>query len=274
MLRFSLFVKLHKVLSYFTTTMKRQTLVTIFFFCIGLILHSCGNSEKSNTLNNIKEPAIDRTPITKKAFLKIDTLNQIPNDLTLLIKGQIKKVIQVDFNGDGKLDFICQYEPTTKMGNADFLQDWITSDQLIVKTEKKYLMDIDYTWFVNIDSDPEPEIFSATGYEDGIDYAFYDQDFKLGKDKLLFYFHPVIIENKKHYWGYPWDISDIILKTDSSKIYIKSSVDNDIERDGNIIIADSTKTIPVIFFYGHSTQPDIKVGKIRNIKWSTIDTFK
>lgn len=218
--------------------------------------------------------SLDGLTVTQTSFLKIDTLKQIPNEITSLIKGQIKRVLQVDFNGDGKPDFICQYEPTIKVDNADFLQDWVTSEKIIVKTERKYSMDFDYSWFVNIDNDPEPEIFLASGYEDGIDYAFYDQDLKTGKNNLLFYFNPVIIENNKHYWGYPWDISDIIIKSDSSKIYIKSSVDNDMERDGNITIPDTTKKIPAIFFYGHSTQKDLKVGEIRNIKWTTIDELK
>lgn len=204
----------------------------------------------------------------------MDTLKQVPGDLQTLIKGKITRAFKVDFNGDSKPDFICQYEPIEKPDSADFLEDWITSDKQLLKTEKKYSMDFDFQWFVNLDKDPEPEIFSATGYEDGIDYAFYDQDLKTGKNNLLFYFNPVILENGKHYWGYPWDITDLILKTDLNKISLQASVDNDIERDGNISIPDTSKQFPAIFFKGHSTQPNMKVEAIRNIKWSTLDELK
>ncbi len=204
----------------------------------------------------------------------MDTLKQIPPDLKNFIKGKIIRTFSVDFNGDRKLDFICQYTPTTKTENEDFLEAWITSDKKLLKTVKKYSMDFDFIWFVNLDSDPEPEICSATGYEDGIDYAFYDQDLKNEKVNLLFYFNPVIVENGKYYWGYPWDIKGLILSADNTDVYLQSSDDNDIERDGNITINDMTKKIPAIFFNGHSTQPNIKVGEIRNIKWTTLNELK
>jgi len=79
--------------------------------------------------------------------------------------------------------------------------------------------------------------------------------------------NPIIIENGKTYWGYPWDISDMVIKSENGKVFLKASIDHDIERDGEITIPDPTKKFPAIFFYGHSTQPNIKVRQIRNVNW-------
>lgn len=261
------------ILGHDIATMKQTFLIT-FLVCIGLTIFSCDNPKGNGSSTTLNSNTVDSLELTSTAFFKMDTLKQVPSDIQTLIKGKVTRVFKVDFDGDGKLDFICQYEPVTNIDKADFLEDWITSDKNLFKRVKKYSMDFDFFWFVNLDNDPEPEIFTATGYEDGIDYAFYDQDLKTSQDKLLFYFNPVILENGKHYWGYPWDITDLILKSDSKNIYIQSSVDNDIERDGNITIPDTTKPFPAIFFKGHSTQPDMKVEAIRNIKWTTLDELK
>lgn len=242
--------------------------------CVWLTIFSCDNPKRNSSSTTLTLKVADSLEQSKTAFFKMDTLRQVPGDIQTLINGKVTRVFKVDFNGDGKPDFICQYQTMAKIENADYLEDWITSDKQLFKRVKKYSMDFDFFWFVNLDSDPEPEIFSATGYEDGIDYAFYDQDLKTAQDKLLFYFNPVILENGKNYWGYPWDITDLILKTDSTNIYLQTSVDNDIENDGNITIPDPTKKFPAIFFYGHSTQPNVKVETIRNIKWTTLDELK
>ncbi|MDI9868938.1 hypothetical protein [Flectobacillus roseus] len=253
--------------------MKKTFLIT-FLVYMGLTIFSCDNPKENGFSTTLNSNTVDSLELISTAFFKMDTLKQVPSYIQPLIKGKVTRVFKVDFDGDGKLDFICQYKPVTNIDKADFLEDWITSDKRLFKRLKKYSMDFDFFWFVNLDKDPEPEIFTATGYEDGIDYAFYDQDLKTLQDNLLFYFNPIIIENSKHYWGYPWDITDLILKYDSQNIYLQSSVDNDIERDGNITIPDTTKQFPAIFFKGHSTQSDMKVEAIRNIKWSTLDELK
>jgi hypothetical protein len=93
---------------------------------------------------------------------------------------------------------------------------------------------------------------------------------KKGKDKVLFYFNPVIIDRDSKYWGYPWDISDLLIKMDNGLFKIKCSLDHEISRDGEITRPDWQKDFPVICFSGHSTQPDIKVGQINGFDWLTI----
>ncbi len=210
--------------------------------------------------------------LNKSTFFQIDTLNHIPDIIRPIIAGKARNLYRVDFTGDGKLDFIYQFEPAIKVDSADFLEYWITSEISVVKKLKKFEM-IEYTWFSNIDNDPEPEIISASGHEDGIDYALYDQDLVSGKDQLLFYFNPVIIENDKFYWGYPGDITSLILRNSGSNIHLKASGDHDIIRDDNTT-TPSTKKLPAIFFYGHATQPEVKVENLRDIHWVTLSDLK
>jgi len=205
-----------------------------------------------------------------QGFIPMDTITNPPPQVKKMINGEIKKTFLTDFTGDKKNDYICQvyFKDKTKV---EFEEYWISSDFKLIKKLKKFEMDFNYFWLVNIDADVEPEIFSATGYEDGIDYAFYDQDLIKGKDSILFYFNPVIIEKETKYWGYPWDISNIITKTDDNKIYFKASTEHDIKNDGEITIPKNQNQLPVIFFYGHSTQPNLKIADIRKVNFKTLN---
>lgn len=205
-----------------------------------------------------------------QGFISMDTIKNIPPPIKQLISGKIIKSFLVDFTGDNKKDYICQIGSNDQT-QSYFTEYWISSEFKTLKMVKKYEMDFNYFWLVNIDNDKEPEIFSATGYEDGIDYAFYDQDLIKGKDSILFYFNPVIIEEEKRYWGYPWDISNIIIKIEGNKIYLKSSTEHDINNDGEITIPKDQNQLPVIFFIGDSTQPDVSIADIRKINFKTLN---
>jgi hypothetical protein len=264
-------------------SLKQRLLMMILpFYAAAFWLCSCDGREKNNPIEKTLLKATDSINHQKEsfaraptAFFKMDTLDQLPDDFKALVKGCTRRVYRVDFNGDGKQDFICEHEEVQR-DSIELWETWITSDKEIKIIQTAFEGDVDYFWFVNLDKDPEPEYFSATGFEDGVDYAFYDQDPKTGFLELLFYFDPIIIENGKHFWGYPWDIKDIIVKKEAGNIYLRSSIDHDIVRDDADLAlpADTTKKFPAICFSGHSTQPFIKVGEIRKIKWRTIDQLK
>jgi hypothetical protein len=206
--------------------------------------------------------------IQGQGFVKMDTIKN-PTELNDVFSELNFQTIHVDFNGDGLKDYICQPDYKTKLIDPH-KEIWINSDFEKVKSIEKYWMDYDFFWFVNIDSDPEPEIFSATGYSDGIDYCFIDQDLTTGKNSILFYFNPVILDSEKEYWGYPWDIKNLLVKLENGQVKIKCSLDHNIERDGEITRPDSQSQFPVIYFIGKSTQPNINVGQIKRFEWLTI----
>jgi len=221
-----------------------------------------------NKLRNILILIFISSQAYGQGFIEMDTI-ETPNELLVMFSGHSYRTIHVDFNGDGNKDYICQ--PDLRDNPIEPYQEiWIDSDFKKVKTIDKYLEDYNYFWFVNIDSDPEPEIFSATGYSDGIDYCFIDQDLETGKDSILFYFNPVILDNDKKYWGYPWDITDLIILNDKGLLKVRCSLDHEITRNGEITRPDWQSIFPVICFKGHSTQPNIKVGQINSMEWLEI----
>ena len=204
----------------------------------------------------------------------MDTLRIYPNEITTKLSGEIASILQVDFTGDEIKDFLITMKSEDKHNN-EYLEYWLTSDFLTFKKKKKYNEGIQYFHFVNLDDDPEPEVYSAVGYEDGIDYALYDLDIKTGNEELVFYFNPVIVDDEQEYWGYPWDTNNIkalLQKTGEIKICV--SIDHDIIRYGNITIPENQTIFPVIFFTGQTTQPQSKQEGVRNRKWMTLEEIR
>jgi hypothetical protein len=199
-------------------------------------------------------------------FVKMDTI-VAPENIALLVPEQIKRTFLVDFDGNGTKDYICQLSYQDTISPTFFKEIWISSEGNIIKSINKPFQDYDFFWFVNLDDDPEPEIFSASGWCEGIDYCFIDQDLQKGSDQVMFYFNPVIIENKKIFWGYPWDINGIITSLENKKMKLRCSLDHKVTRDREITRPDWQKVFPVICFTGHSTQPNITVGKIKRFEW-------
>ena len=206
-----------------------------------------------------------------QSFIKMDTLTNYPTEINSKVKGEIDRVYQVDYTGDSKGDYIVQ---TTMDKEGKIKEIWLTSDFLLFNRISKYVQDYDFMGFINLDNDPEPELYSASGYSDGIDYAIYDLNMKTGQQELLFYFNPVIIDNEKDYWGYPWDTKGMMTWTEDGVTKIYYSADHDIERDGEITIPENQKIMPAIFMTGQSTQPDIPVGEVRNREWKTLEEIK
>ncbi|MEM6264127.1 MAG: hypothetical protein AAGI38_16550, partial [Bacteroidota bacterium] len=132
----------------------------------------------------------------------------------------------------------------------------------------------DFFQFVNLDDDPELEMYCGSGYADGIDYALYDLDLEAGQMEILFYFNPVIIQDESNFWGYPWDTEGIITSVEAGKVRVYFSVDHDIQREGEITIPENQEILPVIFLLGNSTQPEIEVAEIRNSTWKTLKDVK
>jgi hypothetical protein len=150
----------------------------------------------------------------------------------------------------------------------------VTSKQILTKTIPKYGQEYDYLWLINLDGDPEAEIVRAIGYEDGIDYSLLDHDPTGTKEKLICYFNPVIIDNNGYYWGYPWDIVEIITFQANDVVFMQATLDHDIQRDGQVIIPKPPAKFPVIFFIGQPGQQEAKVTAIRKIGWLSMEDVK
>ena len=209
-----------------------------------------------NAQSNMKSPKKIKTPIKIKK----------------LVKGKIAETRTIDFDGDKKLDYIVFVNDKSK-GEIG-TKFWINSKSKVVKRQVWNYADADFLWFINLDGDSIPEIISAWGYEDGIDYSIYKQNFNGQDDTLLLVFNPVIIDfsrKKKTYWGYPWDISDVLAKSKGNNFELFCSFNHKIETYGdNSNVPESQKRVPVIFFSGKTTQPQSTVEKVETKKWLNI----
>ena len=188
-----------------------------------------------------------------------------------VIKEEIETVYQVDFTGDSKTDYLVEAKEKKDYWYNEY---WVTSDLKILKVKRRYLGGTQFFKFVNLDNDSTAEIYSAMGYEDGIDYAFFDLNINNGEEILLFYLNPIILgEDTKlnHYWGYPWDTQDIIVKSMDGEKRVLASIDHEITREySNIKRPENQPIFPCILFEGHPTQSHLP-SKIPNIKWYTIN---
>jgi hypothetical protein len=198
-----------------------------------------------------------------KRPLKIAT----PLKLKQYLKDSINYVEEIDFTGDNIPDFICKMK-LDSAGMGD--EYWVSSNFKKIKKLQYYGNGFHYRWFINLDHDPEPEIYEAIGDEDGADYTFVDQNLKTGKDKTLLYVNPVIIENDKKYWGYPWDIKDFQARTDGKTVELFCSLKHSVIRDGNeVTLPPHQKQMPVVFFKGHPTQKGEQKG-LKNEEWLSL----
>lgn len=208
-----------------------------------------------------------------QTIMQTPRLVNTPSQISNSISGKILETYAIDFDGDDKLDFLVYVKNETSDEPFAF-ELWYASSFKLVKRVPKYISDYDYKWFIDLDEDPEPEIISVYGFTDGIDYSIYDQNLAEGSDILLFRFNPALIDSsnkqKEYYWGYPWDVVNIITKIENEVLRIRCSLNHDIIRDAYIDIPKWQHILPVIFFEGKTTQPDIEVEAIRKVRLLTL----
>lgn len=204
--------------------------------------------------------------VAAQTAMKSPTIIPTPAKIKRLVKGNITEVKTIDFNGDRENDFIVRVRNNNPIDSDVYgTEFWINSAMKIVKRETWYNASADFKWFINLDSDATPEIISAFGYEDGIAYSVFKQDFKSGKDVLLFQFSPVLVDasrERKHFWGYPWDLIDVKAKRKGNYYELLCSFNHNVEGDfTNVKTPKWQRRIPVIFFNGKTTQPDSVIDK-------------
>ena len=113
--------------------------------------------------------------------------------------------------------------------------------------------------------------FVAYGYEDGIEYSFYTLS-PDGKYEHVVRVHPVIRDSSRKdalFWGYPWDIRDIVI---SHKRLLATFV-HDLNDDGEVSSPSWQKHVPAVLFIGRTTQPAMTVSQLR-FKANTLDGIR
>lgn len=252
--------------------MKQKLLLII----LTALLVSCkdNSGQETNSIKPDNTKKETKTAVSKTADLSETAVYFIKSkkiaatdELKKSIKEEIESVESIDFTGDKIADYICKTPiDTSGIGN----EYWISSEYKTIKKVKYYGDGFQYRWFINLDYDPEPEIFETNGDGDGADYTIKDQNLATGKDKTLLYINPVIIEDNKKYWGYSWDVKNIIARKNGTNIELFCSLNHKIIRDGNEESdPEFQKIMPVIFFTGHFTQESGNLV-IKDEKWLTL----
>ncbi|MEN2400565.1 hypothetical protein GKZ90_0012305 [Flavobacterium sp. MC2016-06] len=213
-------------------------IVLYIFLC--LVMVSCKDQKKERVSYLVKAKEI-----------------AVNSKIRALIPKESENIVTetIDFDNDSKKDYICTLYDPKKQINVEY---WITSDYKIL-LQNEFLATINDKFFINLDNDNLMELFRSSGEEDGVDCAFYD--IKNNKLEPILYFTPILIDDSKpnnYFYGYAWDISDIVM---SGNKLLSAINDTIVERDGNFTIPKNQKNLPVIFFKGKTTQPEIKYPK-------------
>ncbi|MBS1916650.1 MAG: hypothetical protein JST87_10230 [Bacteroidetes bacterium] len=187
---------------------------------------------------------------------------KVTDKLQQSIAEKIKSAETVDFTGDKIPDYICKSVTDSTGTGTEY---WVSSDYKIIK-KKRYVVDgYCYRWFINLDEDPEPEIYEDSGDEELEDNMFIDQNLITGKDTPLLYINPIIIDDDITYWGFPKDISNMMTRKNGTRIELVCSLNHHIINDH--IAADNIDSIqsqiPVVFFMGNPKEK-FKVKGIKN----------
>jgi len=204
----------------------------------------------------------------------------LPSELQKFVSGRIIRTSTIDFDGDGRPDYIVEVEiprdPASSVNPNPYAYEyWFTSRFKLVKKTPRNIDDYYFMWFANLGRSKQPYVILAEGFSDGIDYAVYGQDFTTGRDTLLFRFYPVLLNSiagkRIFHWGYPWDISDLLLKDQRGIPLIHCSFDTLKNADeGTSDMPSWQRRVPILFFSGKSTQ-ESDLGEIQTLSWLSLD---
>lgn len=104
--------------------------------------------------------------------------------------------------------------------------------------------------------------FIADGYEDGMEYWFATRRDD-GTYAYLVRVFPVLRDPSRPgslYWGYGWDIHDIVLPGGGNRML--ATFDHAIVDDGEVDSPDWQQRVPAVLFEGRTTQPGMTVPKL------------
>jgi hypothetical protein len=208
----------------------------------------------------------------------------VPCKPNATVEDAVKNILKcecVDLDGDGAQDFIVLGKSESASRDSAYLgrELWIASGGRIILRQDRWLSDYAFRWFVNLDGDPVPEIISAYGFSDGIDYTIEKLDVEAGTRSDIFHFEPVLIDaDGQKYHGYPWDLKDIRVRRQGDRPEILAAMSERVpselqDGDDNAGISADQRRIPRILFTGESTQPDLARLRDFDTAWYSLESL-
>ena len=199
---------------------------------------------------------------------------RVSPDLEKLAASPIQRVESVDFTGDGVADRILSVDADVDVPGRTYTtrELWVRSDGALLRSTLLFRTPIWERWFVNLDRDPEPELLTASGYEDGVDFELEDQTQELRAQEGLFRFVPVFrVEGEKpHAVGHSGNLDGARVAGSASDAELSCSFDY---AEGLLDEAGVAgppthpqRLLPIVFF-----ESDTVAGEARHPIHSTLE---
>lgn len=190
---------------------------------------------------------------------------EIPQKLEEIIKDRLIRVEQVDFTGDGKLDYIC-YSAYGKDSRAH--EYWITNNfQTYFK--RSFTYEVNEVRFVDLDNDKSPEAISVFGYSGRISYALIKYSMKNANFDTLFFFIPVIFAKNNYYSSYVRGIDFIYCRKLPGKhnFALNAAFQHSIKRSKKSEGMSKQKYLPLVLFGGTGVKIIDKTKLLEKFNW-------
>jgi hypothetical protein len=151
-------------------------------------------------------------------------VTDVPPAIAKLFPGKAIRAYRIDLDSDGRPDWIVVEGPPAPQPSRTCFVD---SAARIRSCEPSGGDGFTFYWFAQLDGDPMLELFAMEGDDDSSEYRLQKLDPKTWKRRDLFSIDPILLTSEKpasrSFWGYPWDVVDLLLKREGGRILIRAA---------------------------------------------------
>lgn len=194
-------------------------------------------------------------------------LDRVPDAIAKRFTGRPLRVFEIDVDSDGRPDHVVEEGPPSP---ESFRWCFVDSAGRVRHCANGGGDGFVYRWFAQLDGDRMLELFSMQGDEDYSDYRIQKLDPETWAPRDLVRIDPVLLgDHGKSFWGYPWDVSDLVLERRGGKILLRAAPPGLLRR--NLEEAeDEGPARVVVLFTGTPTQEGPPEGFAAAVKASRL----
>ena len=150
-------------------------------------------------------------------------VDRVPAVIAKRFPGKPLRVYEIDLDSDGRPDFIVEEGPPAP---ATCRTCFVDSAGRVRSCAPGGGDGFAYYWFAQLDGDPMLELFAMEGDEDSSDYRIQKLDPKSWQRRDIVRIDPILFHDnggRQWFWGYPWDISDLVLTRRGGRILLRAA---------------------------------------------------